>query len=190
MKSSSRDSPATRSSENARNSPATASAGKGRLKNSDLENRRTGSTDPTIISRSHVGSPRCAQKRRVFGKDRCCCEAEVGSVPTREKNSSNIAPASEACPNTAPYTSTEGGSSRSAVAVTFRLAASSSGTSGAHDCQAPITSAAREKGHETWTFVASGAGMVRKTRDVTTPNVPAPAPRSAQNRSSWCCSSH
>ena len=91
-------------------------------------------------------------------------------------------------PRTAAYTSTEGGRSISSEAVTFRLAASSSGPFGAHACQASITAAASENGHERWRLVASGAGTGWKTRDVTTPKLPQPAPRSAQNRSSWCSS--
>jgi len=93
-------------------------------------------------------------------------------------------------PRTAAYTSTEDGRSTSSAAVTFRLAASSSGPFGAHVCQASITAPASENGHERWTLVASGAGTGRKTRDVTTPKLPQLAPRSAQNRSSSWCSSH
>ena len=74
-------------------------------------------------------------------------------------------------------------------AVTLRLAASSSGPVGAHPCQASTTSAAWSYGHDRWKFVADGSGTVRNSNDVTTPRVPAPAPRSAQNRSpSWCSS--
>ena len=75
-------------------------------------------------------------------------------------------------------------------AVTFRLAASSSGPCGAHSCHASMTAAACEYGQVAWTFVADGAGTVRKSNEVTTPKLPAPAPRSAQNRSSWWFSSH
>ena len=50
-----------------------------------------------------------------------------------------------------------------------------------------MTAAACAYGHARWTLVAAwGAGTARKTSVVTTPKLPAPAPRSAQNRSwSW-----
>ena len=85
--------------------------------------------------------------------------------------------------------STDGGSATSSEAVTLRLAASSSGPVGAHPCHASTTSAAWSYGHDRWKFVAAGSGTVRNSKDVTTPRVPAPAPRSAQNRSSSWCSS-
>lgn len=56
----------------------------------------------------------------------------------------------------------DGGRSTSPVAVTFRLAASSSGPLGAHSCHARMTLAAAEYGHVRWTFVASGAWTVRE----------------------------
>jgi hypothetical protein len=81
------------------------------------------------------------------------------------------------------------GWSTSPVAVSFRLAYSSSGARGAHRCQASMMAAARPGGHTRWTLVTAGAGTVPNNSEVTTPKLPAPAPRSAQNRSSsWVAS--
>jgi len=52
-----------------------------------------------------------------------------------------------------------------------------------------MTSAAREYGQARWKLVAWGAGRAWNSSVVTTPKLPAPAPRSAQNRSSSWCSS-
>ena len=71
-----------------------------------------------------------------------------------------------------------------------KLAASSSGAAGAQLCQASTTAAARACGQGRWKTVAVGAGTVLNTRDVTTPKLPPPAPRSAQNRSPWWFSPH
>jgi hypothetical protein len=79
---------------------------------------------------------------------------------------------------------TAGGRPASPAAVTSRLAASSSGAAGAQVCQAPITAAAWVCGQVRWKLVAAGSGSVRNTSEVTTPRLPPPAPRSAQN-SSW-----
>ena len=85
---------------------------------------------------------------------------------------------------------TLGGWVGSPVAISLRLAASSSGPDGAQVCQASTTSTALSKSHARWKLTACGAGTVRKTNDVTTPKPAAPAPRSAQKRSSSWCSSH
>jgi hypothetical protein len=52
-----------------------------------------------------------------------------------------------------------------------------------------MTAGAAVHGHTRWKPVASGAGSVRSTSCVTAANWPPPAPRSAQNGSSWRCSS-
>ena len=88
----------------------------------------------------------------------------------------------------APKTLTSGGSSGSGPAVITRLAASSSGASGAHACHASTSAAASVKRRSK--AVASGAGTVRNVNEVTIPKRPPPAPRSAQNSSGSRCSSH
>src|SRR6266540_170992 len=192
MKSNSRDSPEGRPSEKLSTRTAMASVGSGRLKNSDLLKRhgcRTASgrgPSPTFSS----AAPRSAQKRLVSGKDMCSLDTEVGSPPALTTSSSSREIASDSLPRSAPYMSTEDGWSTAPVAVTFKLAASSSGPVGAHDCHASMTATACEGGQARWKFVTLGAGTVRKTSDVTTPKLPAPAPRSAQNRSWWWASSH
>src|SRR6266540_484921 len=184
MKSNSRDSPEGRPSEKLSTRTAMASVGSGRLKNSDLLKRhgcRTASgrgPSPTFSS----AAPRSAQKRLVSGKDMCSLDTEVGSPPALTTSSSSREIASDSLPRSAPYMSTEDGWSTAPVAVTFKLAASSSGPVGAHDCHASMTATACEGGQARWKFVTLGAGTVRKTSDVTTPKLPAPAPRSAQNR--------
>jgi hypothetical protein len=45
-----------------------------------------------------------------------------------------------------------------------------------------MTAAASRYAQVRWKFVAEVAGIVRKTSDVTTPKLPAPAPRSAQKQ--------
>ena len=117
-------------------------------------------------------------------------DEESGSEPARETRSPRTPAGSASVPRSDPYTSTDGARSMSPVAVTFRLAASSSGPLGAHSCHASMTEAAAAYGHVRRKFVASGASTVRKMSEVTTPKLPAPAPRSAQNRSSSWCSSH
>src|SRR6266487_2860480 len=149
------------------------------------------------LRRSGVGTvPSPVLPDRQFGpelpclwKDNCVADAQVGSEPARTTSPSSSCVASDAVPSSAPYTSMEAGWPISPATVSFRLAASSSGPAGAHPCQASMRAAARASGHTRWTFVASGAGTVRNTSDVTTPKLPAPAPRSAQNRSSSWCSS-
>jgi hypothetical protein len=80
--------------------------------------------------------------------------------------------------------------SMSSVVVSFSLVASWSGAVGAHRRQASITATAWLNGDATWRFVAScGAGTVANASEVTTPKLPAPAPRSAQKRSPSRCSS-
>ena len=81
------------------------------------------------------------------------------------------------------------GRSGSGPAVRSRLAATSSGASGAQCCQASTSVAAAAGGQRRSKVVASGSGSVASTKLVTTPNRHAPAPRSAQNRSPWWCSS-
>ncbi len=162
------------------------------LKNSDLAKSwgccAEGACGPSPSPSS--ATPSSAQNRLVSGKDICSADAEIGSEPARTASSSSSAVASDSVPRSAPYTSTEAGWSTSPAAVTFKLAASSSGPTEAHPCQASMMAAARGNGHARWKFVASGAGTVRNTSDVTTPKLPAPAPRSAQNRSSSWFSSH
>ena len=85
---------------------------------------------------------------------------------------------------------TLGGWAGSPVAISLRLAASSSGPDGAQVCHASTTSTALSKSQARWKLTASGAGTVRKTNEVTTPKPAAPAPRRAQKRSASCCSSH
>ena len=75
---------------------------------------------------------------------------------------------------------TVGGCAGSPVAISLRLAANSSVLDGAQVCQASTTSRASSKSQARWKSRACGAGTERKTNDVTTPKLAAPAPRSAQ----------
>src|SRR5262245_25053108 len=59
----------------------------------------------------------------------------------------------------------------------------SSGCDGPHACHAPIAAAALDHGRVTYAVTQPGAGWVRKRSSVTTPKLPHPAPRSAQNSS-------
>src|SRR5689334_1365370 len=68
-------------------------------------------------------------------------------------------------------------------AVILRFALTSSGASGATSCHTETTSKAAETGQVSKNRTVGGAGTGAKTKDVTTPNCPPPAPRKAQNRS-------
>lgn len=59
----------------------------------------------------------------------------------------------------------------------------SSGWSGPHSCQAFTTAAAIDDGQVRYADTAWGAACVLNCSSVTTPKLPLPAPRSAQNRS-------
>ncbi len=59
----------------------------------------------------------------------------------------------------------------------------SSGATGAHRCHSRTTAAARDQGQERKNVWQPGATWVRKSSAVTTPKLPFPAPRSAQNSS-------
>lgn len=59
----------------------------------------------------------------------------------------------------------------------------SSGCEGPHSCQALRTAVAFDQGQVMYAETACGAGCVRKRSSVTTPKLPLPAPRRAQNRS-------
>src|SRR4029450_2372878 len=63
------------------------------------------------------------------------------------------------------------------------------GGRGAHPCQAAMTSAAWAGGPVRWKLLTCGAGTVPNRSEVTTPKLPAPAPRSPQHRSWVLCSS-
>ena len=69
------------------------------------------------------------------------------------------------------------------AAARCRFDQSSSGACGAHDCQAEITRAACDHGQDRKNRTISPAGWVRKVNEVTTPKLPPPPPRQAQNRS-------
>ena len=66
------------------------------------------------------------------------------------------------------------------AAVTRRLAAIASGSSGDHACHAPTSAAARSAGQRRRNAVLGGASTVSKASDVTAPKRPPPDPRSAQ----------
>ena len=78
------------------------------------------------------GSPtgRSAQNPRVPANDSCLTQAKTVSAPARTTSSSSRPVASDPVPSSAPYMSTGAGWSTSPAAVTFRLAASSSGARG------------------------------------------------------------
>src|SRR4029453_8921903 len=130
-----------------------------------------------------------AQKRRVSANDSCSTHAQGGSAPARTTSASSSRVASDSLPSSAPYTSREAGWSTSSAAVSFKLAYSSSGARGAHPCQASMRAAAWAGGQVRWKLVTCGAGTVPNSSEVTTPKLPAPAPRSPQNRSWLWCSS-
>src|SRR5689334_16083361 len=60
---------------------------------------------------------------------------------------------------------------------------SASGACGAQDCQAEITRAACDHGQDRKNRHIWPAGWVVKVNEVTTPKLPPPPPRQAQNRS-------
>jgi len=62
---------------------------------------------------------------------------------------------------------------------------SASGACGAHDCQAEITREACDHGQDRKNRTISPAGWVPKVKEVTTPKLPPPPPRQAQNRSEF-----
>ena len=90
---------------------------------------------------------------------------------------------SRSVPTIAPITSAVGGSSGSAGLRSSKLAASSSGASGAQRCHVSTREAAVDNVQVSRKLVMVGAGTGSNVRDVTTPRRPAPPPRSPQNRS-------
>lgn len=62
----------------------------------------------------------------------------------------------------------------------------SSAWAGPHSCQASIRPCACRQGQVRKAVTPCGDGCVRKVNPVTTPKLPLPAPRSAQNRSGFC----
>src|SRR5271169_3762617 len=69
------------------------------------------------------------------------------------------------------------------AAARCRFDQSASGACGAQDCQAAITLAACDHGQDRKNRTISPAGWVPKVNEVTTPKLPPPPPRQAQNRS-------
>src|SRR5450756_2558775 len=69
------------------------------------------------------------------------------------------------------------------AAARCRFDQSASGAVGAQDCQAAITLAACDQGHDRKKITGSGAGWVRKLNQAATPKLPPPPPRQAQYRS-------
>src|ERR1700751_1498619 len=59
---------------------------------------------------------------------------------------------------------------------------SASGACGAQDCHAEITRAACDHGQDRKNRTICPTGRVRKVNEVTTPKLPPPPPRQAQNR--------
>ena len=125
----------------------------------------------------------------VSGYVICVSADDAGLAPERSTSAPSGPEASAAVPSIAPNTVTAGGRSGSPGATTSRLAAISSGEPGAQSCHASTTAAAWATGQATWKLVAVGDGSVLSSRLVTTPKLPAPAPRSAQNRSASRCES-
>ena len=83
-----------------------------------------------------------------------------------------------------PTSLTVGGWSGSPGTDSSSWAVSRSSAAGAHSIHAPARSAAASADQPRWNTVTSGSGTGSKTRRVTIPRWPPPAPRSAQNRSS------
>src|SRR6478672_2985068 len=71
------------------------------------------------------------------------------------------------------------------VAARCTLDQSASGACGAQDCQAEITRAARDHGQDRKNRTICPTGWVPKVNEVTTPKLPPPPPRQAQNRSEF-----
>src|SRR5215813_13187543 len=77
-----------------------------------------------------------------------------------------------------------------AAADRCRFDQSASGACGAQDCQAAITRAACDHGQDRKNRTIWPTGWVRKVNEVTTPKLPPPPPRQAQNRSAFWVESH
>ena len=73
------------------------------------------------------------------------------------------------------------------AAARCRLDQSWSGACGAQDCQPAMTWAACDHGQHRKNRQISPAGWVVKVNEVTTPKLPPPPPRQAQNRSELVC---
>src|SRR6516164_5489474 len=71
-----------------------------------------------------------------------------------------------------------------------RFDQSASGACGAQDCQAEITRAACDHGQDKKNRTICPAGRVVKVNEVTTPKLPPPPPRQAQNRSGLVLALH
>ena len=135
---------------------------------------------PGVLLRGRLlGEPalRGAERQRVAER------ATPGRRRRRRSSGSSVARVSASAAIIVPNTCASTGAAGSADAVTSRLAASSSGPSGDHACQAAISSGAAAAGQTRWKPVSSGAATVAKASAVTTPKRAPPAPRSAQNRS-------
>ncbi len=177
MKSSSRSSPGRRSVVSNATSASSVSPSSGRAKNSDrLCACASGRRGTPCTSRS--ASTRLVSR---CGARWCVCVA-AGS-PTRSTNCSSSATSASSLPWAAPKKLVTGIRVGSAGVDTTRLAAIVSGASGAHACQAASTAGRCSGSQVKWNEVIVGAGTDAKTSEVTTPIVPLPPPRSAQNSS-------
>ena len=126
----------------------------------------------------------CSASRRFVARNGSVSQNRHSGTPGAASSSgSSVARVSASAAIIVPNTCASTGAAGSADAVTSRLAASSSGPSGDHDCQAAISSGAAAAGQTRWKPVSSGAATVAKASAVTTPKRAPPAPRSAQNRS-------
>src|SRR5262245_55529353 len=99
----------------------------------------------------------------------------------------NSASASSRVPKTCPLTETTGGPPAGGGGANDKEQLMLFGAFAAKACQAWVTSRATAHGQVRLTVVTKSTGCVRKTSLVTTPKLPAPAPRSAQNNSGSLC---
>ena len=109
---------------------------------------------------------------------------EDGCEPAAAYSFSNWAAAAPMLPRKVPPTWMEG-TEPPGAAARCRLDQSASGACGAQDCQAEITRAACDHGQDRKNRTIWPTWRVRKVNEVTTPKLPPPPPRQAQNRSEF-----
>src|ERR1700722_15571135 len=114
---------------------------------------------------------------------------EDGSEPAAAYSFSSSADAALLLPRQVPPTWIDGIDPPGAAAR-GRFDQSSSGACGAHDCQAEITRAAWDQGQDRKNRTISLAGWVENVNEVTTPKLPPPPPRQAQNRAGLLLALH
>ena len=114
---------------------------------------------------------------------------EDGCEPAAAYSFSSWAEAALRLPRKVPPT-WMAGTEPPGVAARWTFDQSASGACGAQDCQAAITRAACDHGQDRKNRTIWPTGRVRKVNEVTTPKLPPPPPRQAQNRSGFWVESH